>query len=113
MGLWQRITEQGASLRRVKRYVSLFLVGVGLSVAIASCGGGTTGQAGNQAGNGDVNLTLVSFAVTRAAHDEIIPRFVEQWRQEHNQNVTFNQSYGGSGSQTRAVIDGLKQMLSI
>jgi len=108
MGLWQRITEQGASLRQVKRYVSLFLVGVGLSVAIAACNGGTAGQAGNQAGNGDVNLTLVSFAVTRAAHSEIIPRFVEQWRQEHNQNVTFNQSYGGSGSQTRAVIDGLE-----
>jgi sulfate transport system substrate-binding protein len=55
-----------------------------------------------------VEVTLVSFAVTKAAHDQIIPKFVEQWKKEHNQNVTFKQSYGGSGSQTRAVIDGLE-----
>ncbi|ARV62838.1 sulfate-binding protein [Nostocales cyanobacterium HT-58-2] len=55
-----------------------------------------------------VKVTLVSFAVTKAAHDAIIPKFVEQWKKEHNQNVTFEQSYGGSGSQTRAVIDGLE-----
>jgi sulfate transport system substrate-binding protein len=46
--------------------------------------------------------------VTKAAHEAIIPKFVEQWKQEHNQNVTFKTSYGGSGSQTRAVIDGLE-----
>jgi sulfate transport system substrate-binding protein len=55
-----------------------------------------------------VELTLVSFAVTKAAHEAIIPKFVEKWKQEHNQTVTFRQSYGGSGSQTRAVIDGLE-----
>jgi sulfate transport system substrate-binding protein len=55
-----------------------------------------------------VKVTLVSFAVTKAAHDAIIPKFVEQWKKEHNQNVSFEQSYGGSGSQTRAVIDGLE-----
>lgn len=56
----------------------------------------------------DVQLTLVSYAVTKAAHDKIIPKFVAKWKKERNQNVTFNQSYGGSGSQTRAVIDGLE-----
>ncbi len=55
----------------------------------------------------DVEITLISFAVTKAAHQAIIPKFVEQWQKEHNQKVTFKQSYGGSGSQTRAVIDGL------
>lgn len=104
MGLWHRI--------RLKRFVSLFLVGLGLSVAIAACGGNTnTNTGGSTTGanqDGDVELNLVSFAVTKAAHDEIIPKFVEQWQKENNQNVTFNQSYGGSGSQTRAVIDGLE-----
>lgn len=56
----------------------------------------------------DVELTLVSFAVTKAAYDRIIPNFVAKWKRETNQNVRFNQSYGGSGSQTRAVIDGLE-----
>ncbi|HEY9646148.1 MAG TPA: sulfate ABC transporter substrate-binding protein [Chroococcidiopsis sp.] len=56
-----------------------------------------------------VQLTLVSYAVTQAAYDRIIPLFVEQWRRTHNgQNVEFNTSYGGSGSQARAVIDGLE-----
>jgi sulfate transport system substrate-binding protein len=112
MGLWQRIS----SLGRVKRYLSLFVVGVSLSVAIASCAGGgesnstASGGSASPVANktGDVELTLVSFAVTRAAHDQIIPKFVEKWKKEHNQNVTFNQSYGGSGTQTRAVIDGLE-----
>lgn len=56
----------------------------------------------------DVELTLVSFAVTRAAYQKIIPGFVNKWKREHNQNVSFQESYGGSGSQTRAVIDGLE-----
>lgn len=104
MGLWHRI--------RLKRFVSLFLVGLGLSVAIAACAGNTNTSTGNSSTGanqgGNVELNLVSFAVTKAAHDEIIPKFVEQWKKENNQNVTFNQSYGGSGSQTRAVIDGLE-----
>ncbi|AFZ20017.1 sulfate ABC transporter substrate-binding protein [Allocoleopsis franciscana] len=97
-------------------FLSLFLVGVSLSVAISACSGGgnnSTTAPSNSANSGasqkkDVEVTLVSFAVTKAAHDEIIPKFVEQWKKEHNQNVTFKQSYGGSGSQTRAVIDGLE-----
>jgi sulfate transport system substrate-binding protein len=87
-----------------------------LSVAISACSGGgnnSTTAPNNSANSGasqkkDVEVTLVSFAVTKAAHDQIIPKFVEQWKKEHNQNVTFQQSYGGSGSQTRAVIDGLE-----
>ncbi len=98
----------------LRGFVSLFLVGASLSVAIAACTPSNTNTAANQGGSGsaankgDVRLTLVSFAVTKAAHDQIIPKFVEQWKKEHNQNVTFEQSYGGSGSQTRAVIDGLE-----
>ncbi|MDX2272103.1 MAG: sulfate ABC transporter substrate-binding protein [Cyanobacteriota bacterium] len=55
-----------------------------------------------------VELTLASFAVTKAAYDEIIPLFEEAWRQQHQQEVVIYQSYGGSGSQARAVIDGLE-----
>lgn len=64
-------------------------------------------SAGTEKNKQDVEITLVSFAVTKAAHAAIIPQFVKKWQTEHNQRVTFKQSYGGSGSQTRAVIDGL------
>ncbi|MEG4271403.1 MULTISPECIES: sulfate ABC transporter substrate-binding protein [unclassified Microcoleus] len=126
MSPWQRLTQHlhwpqqpsastNQSFTALKRFVSLFLVGITLSLAVASCGQGTSnnpaatpGSASPEANKGKVELTLVSFAVTKAAHEAIIPKFVEQWQKEKGQTVTFNQSYGGSGSQTRAVIDGLE-----
>ncbi len=58
--------------------------------------------------NKPVEITLVTYAVTRAAYDKIIPLFVEKWKREQGQEVVINASYGGSGSQTRAVLDGLE-----
>ncbi|MEP0918163.1 sulfate ABC transporter substrate-binding protein [Leptolyngbya sp. DQ-M1] len=102
--------------RSLRKSVSLFMIGVSLSFAIAACGGGNDASTPAAGGNAspvsnsakDVELTLVSYAIPKAAHDAIIPKFVEQWKREKGQNVTFKQSYGGSGSQTRAVIDGLE-----
>jgi sulfate/thiosulfate transport system substrate-binding protein len=55
-----------------------------------------------------VEITLASFAVTKAAYEKIIPKFVEKWKKENGgQVIKFRESYGGSGSQTRAIIDGL------
>jgi sulfate transport system substrate-binding protein len=98
-------------LRAFKGFLSLFLAGISLSIAIASCtastgDAGSTGEEATQPKS--VELTLVSYAVTQAAYEKIIPQFAEKWKAEHNQEVIFDQSYGGSGSQTRAVIDGLE-----
>jgi sulfate/thiosulfate transport system substrate-binding protein len=57
---------------------------------------------------GKAEITLVSYAVTKAAYDRIIPLFVAKWKREKGQDVVIRQSYGGSGTQTRAVIDGLQ-----
>lgn len=105
MDFWQKLINWFKP-NSVKRFASLFLVGISLSIAIAACTGSNNSSSGGA--NQDVELTLVSFAVTRAAYEKIIPKFVEQWKKDNNQNVTINQSYGGSGSQTRAVIDGLE-----
>uniref|UniRef100_UPI0030DAB064 sulfate ABC transporter substrate-binding protein n=1 Tax=Calothrix sp. NIES-2098 TaxID=1954171 RepID=UPI0030DAB064 len=88
--------------------VSLFLVGVSLSVVLAACSGAKVDNTVNTsaAAQSDVTLTFVSYSVTSAAYEQIIPKFKEKWKKEHNQNITFNQSYDGSGSQTLAVIDG-------
>ena len=105
MSWWRSITKG-----KLKNFVALFLVGVVLSSAIAACSGGNSpsNSPSAAAGGGDKELTLVSYAVTRAAYEKIIPQFTAKWKQEKNQNIVFNQSYGGSGSQTRAVIDGLE-----
>lgn len=55
-----------------------------------------------------VELTLVSFAVTKEAYSKVIPLFQQKWKRERNQEVKFVESYAGSGTQTRAVIDGLE-----
>lgn len=101
-------------LKSFKAWLALFLMGLGLSGAIAACSPSPnpSNSPGATAGKPDVQLTLVSFAVTKNAYGRLIPKFTAQWKQEHNQNVTFNQSYGGSGSQTRAIIDGLEADIS-
>ncbi|MGL5080814.1 MAG: sulfate ABC transporter substrate-binding protein [Microcoleaceae cyanobacterium] len=62
----------------------------------------TTGQGEEK------RLTLVSYAVTQSAYEKIIPKFAAEWEAKTGEKVVFDQSYGGSGSQTRAVIDGLE-----
>ncbi|MFM7268467.1 MAG: substrate-binding domain-containing protein, partial [Cyanobium sp.] len=52
-------------------------------------------------------ILLVSYAVTKAAYDRIIPLFEADYRKQTGQSVRVKSSFGGSGSQTRAVIDGL------
>lgn len=100
-----------------QRYISrrstiLFLAGLGMAGSLAACGSPSTPEAGTgnapTATAAPVELTLVSYAVTQAAYEQIIPKFAEKWKAETGQEVTFNQSYGGSGSQTRAVLDGLE-----
>ncbi|MBD2446256.1 sulfate ABC transporter substrate-binding protein [Nostoc sp. FACHB-152] len=100
---YQHIVSIWWKARHIPSFVSLFLVGTILSTAIASC------SQSRYAGESDVKLKLVSFSVTKAAHDQIIPKFVQKWKQEHNQNVTFEQSYGGSGAQAAAVIAGSQE----
>lgn len=98
--------------RSAKNFALLFVMGLSISLMVPGCAsGGSSNSASSPTGQQaqkDAELTLVSYAVTQAAYEKIIPAFTDKWKQEHNQNVTFNSSYGGSGSQTRAVIDGLE-----
>lgn len=52
-------------------------------------------------------ITFVSYAVTQSAYSKIIPKFIAEWKKKTGENVVFRQSYGGSGSQTQAIINGL------
>jgi sulfate/thiosulfate transport system substrate-binding protein len=102
----KRWASSFAALRSGRRFVSLFLVGAFLSFAIAACGG--ENLASNSANSKEVELTLIGYAIPKVAHDAILPKFVEKWQKEKGQTVTVRQSYGGSGAQTRAIIDGLE-----
>lgn len=55
----------------------------------------------------EVTLLNVSYDPTRELYKDINAAFAAQWKAKTGQNVTINQSHGGSGAQSRAVIDGL------
>jgi sulfate/thiosulfate transport system substrate-binding protein len=93
--------------------VGISAVAIALTASAALIGGTSsrTAQATqptliSQAGKSS-EITLVSYAVTKAAYEKIIPLFIADWKKKTGETVTFKTSYGGSGSQTRAVIDGL------
>lgn len=53
-------------------------------------------------------LLNVSYDVARELYKEINPAFQRSWKQQTGEDVTVNQSHGGSSKQARAVIDGLE-----
>ncbi len=84
------------------------LLGLGLPLAAVVAGVSLQPLVNAQQPPSSQTLTLVSYAVTKSAYDEITRRFAADWKSKTGQTVTFKGSYGGSGSQTRAVIDGLE-----
>jgi sulfate transport system substrate-binding protein len=54
-----------------------------------------------------VKLLNVSYDPTRELYDEYNAAFAAYWKGKSGQDVTVDQSHGGSGKQARAVIDGL------
>jgi sulfate transport system substrate-binding protein len=111
-----------------QRRVLVVAAGLSLSVGVPAYAIGTALQVrptASQQGTGvsnqpqlvsqkqTVELTLVSYAVTKEAFSKVIPLFQEKWKREKGQEVKFNESYGGSGTQTRAVIDGLEADVAV
>jgi len=99
-------TSQPYCLQRwLRNRLLLILAGLSMSGLLFACNG--VNQTSGTGSKPPVEITLVSFAVTRSAYDAIIPKFTARWQQDHQQEVIVSQSYGASGAQTRAVIDGL------
>lgn len=55
-----------------------------------------------------VELLNVSYDPTRELYDAFNKSFAAHWKKQTGQQVTFQQSHGGSGAQSRSVIDGLE-----
>jgi ABC-type sulfate transport system substrate-binding protein len=53
-------------------------------------------------------LLNVSYDPTRELYKEFNPAFIKHWRAKSGESVSLKQAHGGSGSQARAVIDGLE-----
>jgi len=65
---------------------------------------GLTPLAGHAAGT---RLLNVSYDPTRELYQVVNPAFAKEWQAKSGEELTIQQSHGGSGKQARAVIDGL------
>ncbi|HEV7822935.1 MAG TPA: substrate-binding domain-containing protein, partial [Burkholderiales bacterium] len=60
------------------------------------------------AGAQNLSLLNVSYDPTRELYAEFNKSFVSAYQRETGKTINIKQSHGGSGSQARAVIDGLQ-----
>ncbi|PRD38304.1 UNVERIFIED_CONTAM: sbp [Trichonephila clavipes] len=56
----------------------------------------------------ETTLLNVSYDVTRELYKEINPAFISQWKAKNGQDITINQSHGGSTKQSQSVAAGLE-----
>jgi sulfate transport system substrate-binding protein len=71
------------------------------AAALAACG---DDSGSGSSGSGGGKLTLVAYSTPQEAYEQIIPAFQ---RTPDGKGVSFDQSYGASGEQSRAVEGGL------
>jgi sulfate/thiosulfate transport system substrate-binding protein len=85
--------------------------GFGLAAGAGAFGlatGALAQQPKGKAGGG-VQLLNVSYDPTRELYTQFNQAFAAEWARTHSgQRVTVQQSHGGSGGQSRAIIDGIR-----
>jgi sulfate transport system substrate-binding protein len=86
------------------RFLKTLIVFIAMSL-LASCGGQATSTSN---GTGPVKLILGAYTTPREAYGELIPLFAAQWKEKKGQEVTFEESYLGSGAQARAINEGFE-----
>ncbi|CAM3138701.1 MULTISPECIES: sulfate ABC transporter substrate-binding protein [Sphingomonas] len=71
------------------------------TIGLSACSGGGSN------GKGSVELLNVSYDPTRELYKDVNAAFAKRWKDKTGQTVSFRMSHGGSGKQSRSVIDGL------
>ena len=94
-------------LFKLQKAVIAFLV---IVVLITGCSSANTSgnNASNNGNNNEVKLTLAAYTTPREAYAEVIPAFQKYWKDKTGQTVIFEESYQGSGAQSRAVAEGFE-----
>jgi len=86
---------------RFRWIVPLAIAAMSLAV-VAGCGGDDSSS--DTDGDGGAELTIVGYSVAREVYADLIPAFQAT---PEGAGVTFEESYGASGEQSRAVAAGL------
>ena len=91
-----------AQLARTAHPASPLAVGAALAALLWLAGGAAA------AAPKEIKLLNVSYDPTRELYHDFNAAFARSWKAKTGQEVTVQQSHGGSGKQARAVIDGLE-----
>ncbi len=86
-----------------KLYSKVFLLLSLVALLITACSPGEAASDG-----GEVKLVFAAYTTPREAYRELIPIFQQQWKEKTGQTVIFEESYQGSGAQSRAVAEGFE-----
>src|ERR687889_916768 len=89
-------------MRAARRTAPVVLIGA-VALMAAACGS-SSGSAGAASGGDSSQLSLVAYSTPQAAYTQLIKAFQAT---PAGKGVTFKQSYGASGDQSRAVASGL------
>ncbi len=57
---------------------------------------------------GATTIILGAYTTPREAYAKLIPIFKDQWKKETGQEIDFQESYLGSGAQSRAIVEGFE-----
>jgi ABC-type sulfate transport system substrate-binding protein len=83
---------------RVRRSLRWIAVALSTATLVSTTGGSAFAE---------LKLLNVSYDPTRELYADFNQAFAKHWKEKTGEDVTIEQSHGGSGSQARAVIDGL------
>jgi sulfate transport system substrate-binding protein len=89
----------------------ILVVVIVITLVLSACGGSApaaNGEGSQAAGGGSIKLTLGAYTTPREAYEELIPLFQKQWKEQTGQDVSFEESYLGSGAQSRAIVEGFE-----
>lgn len=81
-----------------------FIMGTILLIGLAGCAETSQTTPGGTA----PRITLGAYTTPREAYQELIPLFQARYQSETGQTVTFEESYLGSGAQSRAIVEGFE-----
>ncbi len=96
------VTKRSLRFKRKRRSVGAFAGAAALllgTLFFTGCGSGD---------RADVELLNVSYDPTREFYREFNREFARYWEERTGQRVVVDMSHGGSGSQARTVIDGVR-----
>jgi sulfate/thiosulfate-binding protein len=91
-------------MRRPRRAQTLTALAVLAAALVLAACGSSSSSSSSSSGGGSAKLSLVAYSTPKEAYASIIPAFDKT---AAGKGVTFTQSYGASGDQSRAVAAGL------